>query len=253
MGGSASYLASYKGWHYFKVPVSGAMTSTNIKATCEAAGYVTPCNGNSGCSHASSACVLTGLDNCGNPMYEISQELCGTSPSGCAQLDGVYQFMNNWGRPGQDGACGAESGIWCVGGATRENRYAFCASSSNQPGVLSWFGRTIIEPVDHPCRPVQIAEDRARSTQYAELLKVNGKRHKTTGSPAGLDRRVAEETDAVEQWPPVGFTDIAKWLLCEAPCVSEPRSSSSKSDQLPNYHKGGSAAPSSFSTATPAV
>ncbi|KAI8510768.1 Oncoprotein-induced transcript 3 protein [Branchiostoma belcheri] len=141
MGGSASYLASYKGWHYFKVPVSGAMTSTNVKATCEAAGYVTPCSGNSGCSHASSACVLTGLDNCNSPMYEISQELCGNLPNSCAQLYGVYQFMNNW---GPDDACGAELGDWCVGGSTRENRYAFCASSSNQPGDLQQvYGRKL--------------------------------------------------------------------------------------------------------------
>ncbi|XP_066279058.1 ZP domain-containing protein-like [Branchiostoma lanceolatum] len=124
-GRVASYLAPYKGWHYYKVPVTGAMTSSNVKLTCEAAGYVTPCNGDSGCSYASSACVITGLDNCGNPMMEISQALCGTSPSGCSQLYGVYMFMTNW---GPDDACGAESGSWCVGGSGQQDKYAFCAA-----------------------------------------------------------------------------------------------------------------------------
>ncbi|KAI8510399.1 hypothetical protein Bbelb_113150 [Branchiostoma belcheri] len=51
----------------------------------------------------------------------------------------------------------------------------------------------------------EIAEDRARSTQ--------------------------KRTPWNKLWPPVGFTDIAKWLLCEAPCVSEPRDSSWRTDR----------------------
>ncbi|KAI8511919.1 AP-5 complex subunit zeta-1 [Branchiostoma belcheri] len=67
------------------------------------------------------------------------------------------------------------------------------------------------------CRPIkEIAEDRARSTQYAELLKVNGT--KLPDPLLDLNEGWLKEKDAVEQWPPVGFTDIAKWLLCEAPC-----------------------------------
>ncbi|KAI8502455.1 hypothetical protein Bbelb_200430 [Branchiostoma belcheri] len=62
----------------------------------------------------------------------------------------------------------------------------------------------------------EIAEDRARSTQYAELLKVNGT--KLSDPLLDLTEGWLKEKDAVEQWPPVGFTDIAKWLLCEAPC-----------------------------------
>ncbi|XP_078681207.1 uncharacterized protein LOC144916088 [Branchiostoma floridae x Branchiostoma belcheri] len=104
------------------------MTSTNVKTTCETAGYITPCNGNSsGCQYASSSCVPTGLNNCGNPMYEISQALCGGSPRYCPQMYGVYQFMNNWGGS----ACGAESGNWCASGSSFRDRYAFCARDWN--------------------------------------------------------------------------------------------------------------------------
>ncbi|KAI8498605.1 Kelch repeat and BTB domain-containing protein 8, partial [Branchiostoma belcheri] len=121
----ASYLTSYKRWHYYKVPVSGAMTSTNVKTTCEAAGYVTPCPGDSDCRYSSSSCVFTGLEDCIHPMKELSQVLCSisSSPETCDQLDGVYQFMN-WRN---DNSCGMESGDWCVFGSERQDRYALCA------------------------------------------------------------------------------------------------------------------------------
>ncbi|XP_078617658.1 uncharacterized protein LOC144885609 [Branchiostoma floridae x Branchiostoma japonicum] len=122
-----SYLALYKGWHYYKVPVTGEMTSSNVKATCEAAGYVAPCPGDSECRYSSSSCVATGLKDCGLPMNDVSQVLCGNKPNDCAQFDGVYQFMDNW--ESEDDACGVESGSWCVGGVETEDRYAFCAKA----------------------------------------------------------------------------------------------------------------------------
>eukprot|EP00058_Branchiostoma_floridae_P004332 XP_002589820.1 hypothetical protein BRAFLDRAFT_125914 [Branchiostoma floridae] len=123
-GRDASFLATFKGWHYYKVPVAGEMSAANVKATCEAAGYVTPCPGDTGCSYSSSSCFQTGLVDCGNPMKEVSMQLCGTSPSGCSQLYGVYQFMNNWSN---GASCGAEQGSWCVGGIGQQDKYAFCA------------------------------------------------------------------------------------------------------------------------------
>ncbi|XP_078699898.1 uncharacterized protein LOC144926757 [Branchiostoma floridae x Branchiostoma belcheri] len=133
----ASYLASYKGWHYYKVPVSGAMTSTNVKTTCEAAGYVTPCPGDSDCRYSSSSCVSTGLEDCSRPMNDVSHVLCGSksTPHTCGQLDGVYQYMNNW-KSG-DASCGVESGRWCVEGSEQEDRYAFCARDKNVTAVTT--------------------------------------------------------------------------------------------------------------------
>ncbi|XP_035685656.1 uncharacterized protein LOC118422245, partial [Branchiostoma floridae] len=119
-----SYLTHHKGWDYYKVPVIGKMTSANVKAACEAAGYVTPCSGDSDCMHSSSECVLTGLEDCYNPMNEVAQEMCGTRPYGCAKLQGVYQYMNTWSK---GAACGVESKLWCTIGSKWEDRYAFCA------------------------------------------------------------------------------------------------------------------------------
>ncbi|CAH1227511.1 OIT3 [Branchiostoma lanceolatum] len=130
----ASYLAPYKGWHYYKLPVNGTMTSNNVKATCEAAGYLAPCPGGSDCLHSSSACVFTGLEKCIQPMDEVSQILCGTNPNGCAQMYGVYQFMTNW--KADDDACGAEAGNWCVGGSGRRDLYAFCARGNCCGNIL---------------------------------------------------------------------------------------------------------------------
>eukprot|EP00058_Branchiostoma_floridae_P004327 XP_002589815.1 hypothetical protein BRAFLDRAFT_90503 [Branchiostoma floridae] len=129
-----SYLALYKGWHYYKVPVTGEMTSSNVKATCEAAGYVAPCPGDSECRYSSSSCVATGLKDCGLPMNDVSQVLCGNKPNDCAQFDGVYQFMDNW--ESEDDACGVESGSWCVGGVETEDRYAFCAKGNCCGNIL---------------------------------------------------------------------------------------------------------------------
>ncbi|CAH1227508.1 DMBT1 [Branchiostoma lanceolatum] len=140
---NASYLALYKGWHYYKVPVTGAMTSANVKATCEAAGYVTPCSGDNDCRHSSPSCVFTGLEDCFRPMNDVSQALCGATPHNCAQLDGVYQFMSNWTSDGD--ACGAESGRWCVEGSAQQDRYAFCARGNCCGNIL----RQATDEVDH--------------------------------------------------------------------------------------------------------
>ncbi|XP_078694923.1 uncharacterized protein LOC144923909 isoform X2 [Branchiostoma floridae x Branchiostoma belcheri] len=131
--GQGTYLASFKGWSYYKVPVTGTMTSINVKNTCQAAGYVAPCPGESTCQYSSSECVLTGLTQCTLPMNEVSLELCGTNPNGCSQFHGVYQFMNNWGN---GAACGALPGSWCNNGNGQQDRYAFCARVENCCGNI---------------------------------------------------------------------------------------------------------------------
>ncbi|XP_035696833.1 uncharacterized protein LOC118430231 [Branchiostoma floridae] len=120
----ASYLTSYKGWNYYKVPATGDMTSNKVKATCEAAGYVTPCSGDSACIFSSSSCFQTGLLDCYNPMKEVSQQLCGANFDGCPQMYDVYQFMNNWHG---GAACGAQPIRRCADGNGQQDKYAFCA------------------------------------------------------------------------------------------------------------------------------
>eukprot|EP00058_Branchiostoma_floridae_P012378 XP_002597866.1 hypothetical protein BRAFLDRAFT_105473 [Branchiostoma floridae] len=125
----ASYLTSYKGWNYYKVPATGDMTSNKVKATCEAAGYVTPCSGDSACIFSSSSCFQTGLLDCYNPMKEVSQQLCGANFDGCPQMYDVYQFMNNWHG---GAACGAQPIRRCADGNGQQDKYAFCAKDKHQ-------------------------------------------------------------------------------------------------------------------------
>ena len=71
-------------------------------------------------------CKLNALENsCGNPMLRLSQAICGgQSPSQCASLYGVYQYMgNNW-----LGGCGAEAGQWCTIGNNVGNKSTLCVA-----------------------------------------------------------------------------------------------------------------------------
>ncbi|XP_019639764.1 PREDICTED: fibropellin-1-like [Branchiostoma belcheri] len=122
---AGTYLTTYLGYDYFKVPATGQMSSANVKVTCERAGYVTPCSGDRNCHFSSDDCVQTGLTRCSSyPMNEVSQVLCGRYPLQCPAFDGVYIFMANW-RSGS--ACGVENGDMCMTGNNYNNRFAFCA------------------------------------------------------------------------------------------------------------------------------
>ncbi|XP_078660964.1 uncharacterized protein LOC144905260 [Branchiostoma floridae x Branchiostoma belcheri] len=120
-----TFLATYLGYDYFKVPVSGPMSSANVKSTCERAGYVTPCVGDGSCSFSSGDCVTSGLTNCNFlGMGEVSQVLCGTNPMGCPAFDGVYIFMGHGWESGS--AWGVESNSYQFG-INYYNRFALCA------------------------------------------------------------------------------------------------------------------------------
>ncbi|XP_078574895.1 uncharacterized protein LOC144861071 [Branchiostoma floridae x Branchiostoma japonicum] len=127
---AGSFLATYSGYDYFRVQVDGQMTSANVKRTCEAAGYVTPCPGDRSCPGSSSFCVLTGLTGCfDGPMDDLSQVLCGTTPDRCRALDGVYIFMGYSWNAGA--ACGVDGDRYCTVGLSQNNRDALCALASD--------------------------------------------------------------------------------------------------------------------------
>ncbi|XP_019619613.1 PREDICTED: uncharacterized protein LOC109466336 [Branchiostoma belcheri] len=123
------YLASIGGWSFYKVRSSGQMSSDNVRLTCEAAGYVTSCSGDPTCQYTSSACAVTSLTDCDNPMNQVSAALCRTTPDLCAQLYGVYSFMHGWPGSLESAACGSENGRWCTVGTSYEDRYALCAKA----------------------------------------------------------------------------------------------------------------------------
>ncbi|XP_066270125.1 CUB and zona pellucida-like domain-containing protein 1 [Branchiostoma lanceolatum] len=202
------------------------MTSTNVKAACEAAGYITPCNGNSGCRYASSSCVNTGSTQCGNPMNEVSRELCGASPISCAQFHGVYQFMNAYIN---GAACGAESRSWCVNGNGQRDRYAFCATDFNGTTSRWATAQQTTEPTTTPralqdtcpsnyervdadgaskCLRFSAVGDRRNYQAASQTCMAEGARLvviKSTALNSFIDNRI-QATYAAETW--IGLDDL---------------------------------------------
>jgi hypothetical protein len=81
------------GHTYYKVPINGVASDVNTKAACVGAGLKVGCTGPANCSYNDAQCVPSGELECGNPMKYLSQAVCGTLPSSCAALNGVYQNM----------------------------------------------------------------------------------------------------------------------------------------------------------------
>ncbi|XP_066265869.1 P-selectin-like [Branchiostoma lanceolatum] len=103
------------------------MTDANVKATCVAAGYLTPCPGPFDpimCPLVEN-CVQTGLAQCLSPMRDVSLALCGTSPQDCPPFDGVFAYM--FGDIGDNNACGVDGATYCDFSQLYHDRYAFCA------------------------------------------------------------------------------------------------------------------------------
>ena len=122
-------FGSFGGWTFYKVgPINGIMSDNNIIAACAAAGLRVPCAGPAGCSYNNNQaqCVLTSEVGCGNPMYSLSQAICGgATPSGCPALTnspGTFTFMGNVWNGGM--GCGTLNGGWCASG--NSGGYTIC-------------------------------------------------------------------------------------------------------------------------------
>ncbi|MCA9687329.1 MAG: DUF4215 domain-containing protein, partial [Myxococcales bacterium] len=124
---NGTVLTTWNGWTYWKVPVMGAATDTNIFAACEDCGMLPPCQATAGCTYNDNLCAQTNNEtSCGNPMLGLAQKLCNTNPPSCAMLWGIYQYMgHNWIN---DSGCGAESGSWCSIGANFQNKFTLCVT-----------------------------------------------------------------------------------------------------------------------------
>jgi hypothetical protein len=124
-GGAVLLHNNWNGWSYYKVPVMGTLTDANILSACQFCGMQVPCQSTPGCNYNDNICTQTNNENsCGNPMLGLSHQLCGNgvSPSQCAALWGVYQYMgNSW-----IGGCGAEQNVWCSVGNDVMNKNALC-------------------------------------------------------------------------------------------------------------------------------
>merc|ERR1711953_459944 len=117
-------LASTNDHKYFKVQVSGVMSSSAIAAACEAAGYRALCAGPDGCQYNDEHCLVTPESSgCGTPMSGVSQLLCNTYPNSCPEFEGLYNYMKTWN--GYSG-CGVENGQWCSNGSNFSDKLALC-------------------------------------------------------------------------------------------------------------------------------
>ena len=114
---SGTVVGSFGGWTFYKTMCySLPLTDDNIRACCAATGRGVPCACGGGGSYDDTLCVRTSETGCGNPMYSLSSNICGTAPPSCGALNnspGTFTYMGNrW-----MGGCGTTpSGGWCTAG-----------------------------------------------------------------------------------------------------------------------------------------
>ncbi|XP_019615900.1 PREDICTED: neurogenic locus notch homolog protein 1-like [Branchiostoma belcheri] len=134
--GQEEYLTTVDLWAFWKLPVRGAMTNTNVRTTCERAGMTYPCylSGTASCTHFwTSGCIV--YDDAGvscDTFVVLSEKLCGSSDawgSRCHYLYDTFVYIPNW--QSDDSAYGvgfSHSGnAWGLHGANYTDKYALCA------------------------------------------------------------------------------------------------------------------------------
>ena len=125
----ATHLKSIGDWDYYKVNVSGIMSSLNVKKACENAGFVAPCPGPmSSCRFSGGGCNDTSLPNKKGTCSGWFDLCSGKPPQSCEALRGVYMYYHNW----QEGsACGVVEGAYypfnCQNGNDKSDKFALCA------------------------------------------------------------------------------------------------------------------------------
>ena len=118
---SATLLAEFDSWEYYKVKTSGQMTSANIKKTCERNNLINTCVGSHSCHFSDSECTITALTGCGTPMVMLSRHICqGNDPRYCKKLDGVFSYTST-------SSCGVIGTSHCASGKDYYDQWALCA------------------------------------------------------------------------------------------------------------------------------
>ena len=113
---------------FFKVPVMGAMSDSNVLAACKAAAMNVGCQSSQVfCPYTDNICVQTLENQCGAPMMALAQVLCGpqrVTPASCPALWGLFQYMGQ--KYNNGSSAGAEQNRWPVLGNQQMNRFALC-------------------------------------------------------------------------------------------------------------------------------
>ncbi|KAI8493289.1 hypothetical protein Bbelb_292930 [Branchiostoma belcheri] len=127
------YLTTFDHWIFYKVLATEPMTSTNLKATCEAAGMRYPCfySGAAGCTYYWTSDCIT-YDSAGIDCHThsvLSSKLCGhTDPKYCQSLDDTFVC---WVREYALGVDYDTHSSQLIGSNYVYNMYALCAVASS--------------------------------------------------------------------------------------------------------------------------
>src|SRR5439155_10402826 len=81
--GSFPIVGVLNGQTFFKVPVMGTMTDTNVFNACKGAGLSTPCAAMGQCIYNDNLCVPTMETTCGIPLSAMAIQVCGGKPPSC--------------------------------------------------------------------------------------------------------------------------------------------------------------------------
>jgi len=140
---NSTLLYSDSDYDYYKVSVHNGsrLLAATIVSTCQAVGMEAVCPGPSSCSYTSRRCVVTPLSlDCNNPMYPLSKQLCGTTPTSCKSTSGLFSYMYSWSG---GNACGAVGSRWCAYGSKYTSGsptyFAYCAVANNGPDEMDTF------------------------------------------------------------------------------------------------------------------
>ena len=124
-------------YDYYRVPVA---TGTRLRQgvvvdTCKAAGMEAVCAGPTSCTKTSNRCLQTPLSTDCQALSTISSLICNyTDPRQCADLEGVFNYVNNW----YNSDAGVVGSSWWARGESyvsgEQTYYAFCADCAQCPG-----------------------------------------------------------------------------------------------------------------------
>ena len=121
------------GAKFYGIPVAKGTTLTEgvVADTCDAVGMRAVCAGDSSCRFYNERCQVVDLESshCDDPMWGLAKKLCGGHPTGCPEMNGLFNYMRDW-----SGECGVVNGKMCVKGNSYISDeltvyYAYCVLS----------------------------------------------------------------------------------------------------------------------------
>ncbi|XP_078695240.1 uncharacterized protein LOC144924159 [Branchiostoma floridae x Branchiostoma belcheri] len=121
------------GFTFYKVPVTGVMSSANVQTACEAVKMSFPCyETNSDNNKWIQGCIEHSLNQDNVKTFGVlSQKICDTaSEASCLPLDGVFVYIPDW-QSGSARGIDVSTNAFDVEGNNFYNKYALCTGMCN--------------------------------------------------------------------------------------------------------------------------